>query len=110
MNLLPWSLSTNRMNIEASELNSRLSAGESVKILDVRETLEYHTYNIGGLNIPLGLIRNPEDLELSPQEEVIVVCQRGIRSRTACKLLESMGFTNPRNLVGGLLALRRLNS
>lgn len=98
------------MNIEARELDDRLSAREDVKILDVRETLEYHTFNIGGLNLPLGRIREPEDLDFEPEDEIIVICQRGIRSRTACKLLESMGFTNTRNLVGGLLALRRLNS
>lgn len=98
------------MNIEATELNNRLSAGEAVKILDVRESLEFHTFNIGGQNLPLGRIREPEDLDFEPEDEIIVICQRGIRSRTACKLLEDMGFTNTKNLTGGLLALRRLNS
>ena len=98
------------MNIEATELNNRLSTGEALKILDVRESLEFHTFNIGGLNLPLGRIREPEDLDFEPEDEIIVICQRGIRSRTACKLLEDMGFANTKNLTGGLLALRRLNS
>ncbi|HEY0897239.1 MAG TPA: rhodanese-like domain-containing protein [Sphingobacteriaceae bacterium] len=98
------------MNIEAAEFLARLASREDLRILDVRDELEYHTYNIGGLNVPLGKIREPEDLGLDTAEEIIVVCQRGVRSRTACRLLESMGFSNVRNLVGGLLALRRLNS
>ena len=97
------------MNIEARELADRLTK-DAVKILDVRETLEFHTFNIGGQNLPLGMIREPEDLAFTREDEIIVVCQRGIRSRTACKLLQGMGFTNTKNLVGGLLALRRLNS
>ena len=97
------------MNIEAEEFRKRLSGEEHLRILDVREELEYHTFNIGGLNIPLGKIREPEDLDFGTDEEIIVVCQRGIRSRSACRLLESMGFSNARNLVGGLLALRRLD-
>lgn len=96
------------MNIEASELNKRLADREDLNILDVREELEFHTFNIGGLSLPLGKLREPEDLEFDSEEELIVVCQRGIRSRTACKLLEDMGFKKVRNLVGGLLALRRL--
>jgi rhodanese-related sulfurtransferase len=98
------------MNIDATELNSRLSLQEDLRILDVREELEFHTFNIGGQNIPLGKIPESEDLEFSTSEEIIVVCQRGIRSKTACKILQSMGYSKARNLSGGLLALRRLNS
>ncbi len=98
------------MNIEAAELRERVSAREDLRILDVRDELEFHTFNIGGLNVPLGKIREAEDVDFGTGEEIIVVCQHGVRSRTACALLRSMGFTNTRNLVGGLLALRRLNS
>ena len=106
----PWSHWISKMNIEAAEFLERRSSGEELRILDVRDELEYHTYNIGGFNVPLGKIREPEDFDFEAGDEIIVVCQRGIRSRTACRQLESMGFSNVRNLVGGLLALRRLNS
>jgi adenylyltransferase/sulfurtransferase len=39
--------------IKASELIERLSKGESLNLLVVREFIEFHTYNIGGDNIPL---------------------------------------------------------
>ncbi|MEO8794243.1 MAG: rhodanese-like domain-containing protein [Daejeonella sp.] len=96
------------MNITAGELKAKLSNSESVKILDVREELEFHTFNIGGENIPLGiLLREIEDLDYTKEEEIIVVCQRGLRSETARRALASHGFANVKNLSGGLLAWRR---
>jgi len=82
-----------------------------VFILDVREELEFHTFNIGGQNIPLGKTQKlleDEDLELPTDKAVIVVCQRGLRSKTAKTLLENFGFRNVRNLEGGLLKLQRI--
>ncbi len=80
------------------------------KIIDVREQIEFQTYNLGGQNIPLGiLIKNPEDLEDLKNEELIVICQHGLRSETARRFLLMNGFRNVRNLYGGILALRKLN-
>jgi hypothetical protein len=39
--------------IEGNELFTRLQKSEKLNLLDVREEIEYHTYNIGGINIPL---------------------------------------------------------
>jgi rhodanese-related sulfurtransferase len=80
------------------------------KIIDVREQIEFQTYNLGGQNIPLGiLLKNPEDLEDLKNEELIVICQHGLRSETARRFLLMNGFRNVRNLYGGILALRKLN-
>ncbi|WP_207531632.1 rhodanese-like domain-containing protein [Desertivirga arenae] len=96
-------------DIAPAELKERLQQGEDLKLLDVREQLEYFTYNIGGDNLPLGnLLRDIDDLEYSRDEEIVVICQRGIRSETACKQLSLAGFTKVRNLTGGLLAYRRI--
>lgn len=91
--------------------NIILNSIDDVFILDVREELEFHTFNIGGQNIPLGKIQKlleDEDLELPEDKAVIVVCQRGLRSKTAKTLLENFGFRNVRNLEGGLLKLQRI--
>lgn len=96
------------MNITASELSERLINPESVRIIDVREELEFHTFNIGGENIPLGkLLAGVNDIEFNKEEEIVVVCQRGLRSETARRVLVSHGFGNVKNLSGGLLAWRR---
>lgn len=98
------------MEISARELKSRISAKEELTILDVRDALEFYTFNIGGMNIPVGKLTESAELDLEKEDELIVVCQRGIRSRTACRILHSMGYKNVKNLTGGLLALQRINN
>lgn len=76
--------------------------------LDVREKLEFHTFNVGGVNIPLVKLQQlitDDELDISKDQPVIVICQRGLRSRTAKTLLTQNGYKNVRNLTGGLLKL-----
>ncbi|MBC7914005.1 MAG: rhodanese-like domain-containing protein [Pyrinomonadaceae bacterium] len=96
-------------DITALELKEKLSEGFNLYLVDVREPLEYHTYNIGGQNIPLGSLSHQiNSLKHKKEEEIIVICQRGIRSETARILLLESGFTKVRNLTGGLLAYRKV--
>lgn len=96
--------------ISAAEFKLRNIEPLPFQIIDVREALEYQTFNLGGENIPLGiLLRGADDLEYDKDSEIIVICQRGLRSETARLTLVSHGFNNVRNLAGGLLAIRRLN-
>lgn len=81
--------------------------------IDVREEIEFHTYNVGGKNIPLGKLVSEianDDLDFDEEDTIIVICQRGIRSKTAKTVLEQNGYKNVRNLLGGLLNLRRLTT
>ena len=94
--------------ITASELASKLADSPQPVLLDVREELEFHTFNIGGQNIPLGhLIQSIDDLEIDLVEEIVVICQRGIRSLTACSVLEAAGYKNVLNLNDGLLGWQK---
>ena len=96
------------MNITLNELKRRLDLHESVQIIDVREQLEFHTFNIGGENIPLGkLLAEVDEIEYDRNQEIVVVCQRGLRSETARRVLAEKGFANVKNLSGGLLAWRK---
>lgn len=95
--------------IEAHELLIRLNDGENLNLLDVREEIEYHTYNIGGLNIPLSkLDKRTSQLTYNKTDEVIVICKAGLRSETARSILMQSGYRQVRNLTGGLLALQKL--
>jgi rhodanese-related sulfurtransferase len=97
-------------NITAEELKSRLDAGEKVNLVDVRELNENAEYNIGGTLYPLGKIQgmNVEELEHMKNEEVVCYCRSGNRSGQACLILDTLGFTNTKNLVGGMLKWREL--
>ena len=96
--------------ITVEELKKRLDAGEQLNIIDVREPHEYAEYNMGARLIPLGniLSMQTDELEDYKTEELIVHCRSGPRSAQACLFLETMGYSNCKNLEGGILAWREL--
>ncbi len=98
--------------ISVDELKRRKDAGEELYILDVREPHEYAEVNMGALLIPLGKVisMQVDEIEDWKDKEVIVHCRSGVRSLQACAVLEQMGFTNTKNLTGGILAWQELNS
>lgn len=96
--------------INAAELIERLNNGDAPLLLDVREKIEYYTYNIGGINIPLSVLADEwEQLDDNKSAEIVVVCKAGIRSRTAQQILQQHGFGNVKNLTGGLTAIQKLH-
>ncbi|MET6998207.1 rhodanese-like domain-containing protein [Chitinophaga defluvii] len=99
-------------NITPEELKQRIDAGEALHIVDVREPHERAEFNIGGTLVPLGHIQamQVDELEELKDQEVIVYCRSGNRSGQACMLLETMGFTNVKNLTGGMLKWQELYS
>ena len=62
-------------------------------------------FNIGGILLPLGNIPSmqTDDIDALKEKEVICYCRSGQRSMQACLMLESMGFSNVKNLAGGML-------
>ncbi len=95
--------------IDAAELLNRLDKGEKLNLLDVREKMEFNTYNIGGKNIPLKNVgTDAAGITANKNEEIIIICTAGLRSATAATLLANAGYTNARNLTGGLLALQKI--
>ena len=93
-------------DITIADLKQRQQAGETLHILDVRETWENEESRIpGSQNIPLNELPNKlDDLEELKEQEVIVHCKSGARSATAKAFLTQQGFTNVRNLLGGMMA------
>lgn len=95
------------MDITVQELRERLDKGEKLNLFDVRQPDEYEADNIGATLIPLGeLPFRVDELDGLQDEEVIVHCRSGARSARAQQFLEENGFTNVRNVVGGMLAYR----
>ena len=92
--------------ISVEELKERMDAGEKLNIIDVREPHEYAEFNIGAKLIPLGKIQTMQidEIEDLKDEEVIIHCRSGQRSMMACMFLDTLGFKNTKNLVGGMLA------
>ena len=95
------------MDITAQDLKQRIEKGETLNLIDVREPNEYEADNIGATLIPLGdLPYRLDELDGLQDEEVIVHCRSGARSAKAQQYMEENGFSNVRNVIGGILAYR----
>jgi rhodanese-related sulfurtransferase len=73
-------------------------------VIDVRDTHEFVKSHIEeAVNIPVGkLDEKLPTLEKHKNHPIVVVCQTGSRSVTACKTLTKAGFTQVFNLSGGM--------
>lgn len=88
------------------DLEARLSAGARPRVIDVRERDELlgELGHIGGVeHVPLATLAQA-CADWSPDEELIVVCRSGGRSRKAALTLVARGFRDVHDLVGGMLA------
>lgn len=77
---------------------------DNTSLIDVREKNDFSNGHIeNAINAPLG--KFDEQLNLLEQYKnspLIVVCQNGSRSTTACRKLNKHGFTNIYHLRGGM--------
>lgn len=87
--------------ISVPDFRILIKEAAEITLIDVREEEEHESFNIGGLNIPLGeLMQNAATIPKSGN--VIIYCKRGIRSAIAIQRLEDrFGYTNLINLQGG---------
>ncbi|MFJ5771609.1 rhodanese-like domain-containing protein [Psychrobacillus sp. NPDC093180] len=91
------------MNVITTEqLLEKIDAGETVSVIDVRESEEVATGIIpGAKHIALGQIETRMD-QLDKSVPHYIVCKAGGRSAMACEILEENGFTVT-NVAGGML-------
>jgi len=74
----------------------------SGQLLDVRSQKEFDKWHIeGALHIPVTELRERLD-ELDLQTPLYVYCKSGFRAYLACRILIQRGFSEVRNLSGGL--------
>lgn len=92
--------------ITPHELKSLMeSRGDDIVLVDVREGWEREAFNIGGIHLPMGDLA-ARYREIPADKEVVVYCEKGIRSTIVIQRLEGAGFTNLINLSGGMKAWR----
>lgn len=98
--------------ISVEELAQRLSSEDSLQLVDVREPQEVSIAHIDGfVNLPLSQFPDWADqvnTRLNPQAETLVLCHHGIRSAQMCQWLIVQGFTNVKNIAGGIDAYSTL--
>ncbi len=74
----------------------------SALLIDVREKDEWELGHIkGARHIALSWLVKGNIPDISKSQEIILYCQRGIRSKQAATLLKNSGFTDVTNMSGG---------
>jgi adenylyltransferase/sulfurtransferase len=99
-------LQVDNQSITVHELNQLLNSPNPPLLLDVREPYEYEIANLGGQNISLSQLETRLN-ELPKSQAIVVHCKSGARSEKAIQLLREAGFTNLKNLEGGILAWQK---
>ena len=97
------------MDITVTELKSKIDTGAAPLMIDVREPHEWdrdhlpQVRKIAQGNIPASL----NELDSFKDQEIVLICRSGRRSHNITEFLKSKGFSNPRNLAGGMLAWKK---
>lgn len=93
-------------SISAAELKQWQERGADFQLIDVRELTEWNIVRIAGArHIPKDKIVSEEMVALLEKDMPIVLhCKSGVRSRNVLRVLQKHGFSNLKNLEGGILA------
>lgn len=93
--------------IDSASLQTRLSAGEDILLVDIRTPAEIAQGAIpNAMILPMHLIPLRMS-ELPRDREVVLYCRSGARSYHACAYLAQQGFDKVVNLRGGIIAWAR---
>jgi rhodanese-related sulfurtransferase len=93
--------------INVEELAVLLAAGApNLQLIDVREPQEVAIASLRGFQVlPLSKFEQWSGEIASrfhPQVETLVLCHHGVRSAQMCQWLLNMGFSNVKNIAGGI--------
>jgi molybdopterin/thiamine biosynthesis adenylyltransferase/rhodanese-related sulfurtransferase len=92
------------MDITVTELKARMDRGDAPRLIDIREPHEHAICTIPGAELIPAAQFIQRLGEFDPAAEIVVHCKSGGRSGRAVDMMKARGFTNARNLTGGVLA------
>jgi len=91
------------LEISSSQVKSLEKRGEAFTLLDVREPWEWEASRLeGAKHIPMGDIPMRAHQELDPDDRIIVMCHRGMRSLSVANWLRQQGFERTQSMRGGI--------
>ncbi|MEO7714816.1 MAG: rhodanese-like domain-containing protein [Capsulimonas sp.] len=92
-------------HLSAAELQERLENGDHPTLVDVRTPAEYFQYHLENVQlIPIDEFASRAAGELSSDEEIVLICEHGVRSEMAAQYLASLGYENVATMDGGMAA------
>lgn len=94
------------ISVEDLAIALETKSSDSVQLIDVREPQEVATAAISGfVNLPLSQYEHWASQihdRFDPDKETLVMCHHGIRSAQMCYWLNQQGFSNVKNIIGGI--------
>ena len=94
---------TLEIEISSGQVKLLQKRGETFTLLDVREPWEWEASRLEGAKlIPMGDIPTRAHQELNPEEHIIVMCHRGMRSLSVANWLRQQGFEKVQSMRGGI--------
>ncbi len=89
--------------ITPEEVQQKLARDEEVFVVDVRTPREYQQYHIpDAILLPTDEFADRFRRELNEDDEIILVCEHGIRSEAAASFLAGQQFENVATMTGGM--------
>jgi len=89
------------IQLSSDQLNTRISKGEEIFLVDARTRSEFKIAHIeGAINIPAPELRTRYK-ELGKTQQITLICRTGNRSSMAASLLKQLGF-DVVNVAGGM--------
>lgn len=89
--------------VDVEETQERLSSGDDVRLIDVREDDEWNAgHAVGAEHLGRGIIeRDIEERVPDKSTDLILYCGGGYRSALAADVLHRMGYINVFSMAGG---------
>ena len=89
--------------ISPQDVRARLEAGETLTLVDVRQPWEYARSHISGaLLLPTDIFAANYSALLNPGDEIICLCEHGVRSEAAARFLAAQGYAKAATMMGGM--------
>jgi len=95
--------------ISPGDVADKIAAGEDIVLLDVRTPEEYSEVHLeNSVLLPVGQLSQQTlaDVGLgehAKDEEIIIYCRSGARSKQAYDIMNSLGYTNIKSVAGGMI-------
>lgn len=105
--LLFWWVPFGRVpEISPLDLHSKMKGKDAPHIIDVRTRLEWNANRIdGAVNIPVSSLKRAlRTLDLPKDRPIVTICLSAHRSIPAVRLLTASGYSDVRQLQGGMQA------
>lgn len=94
------------ISVEQLAIALQNQSQDQLQLIDVREPQEVETAAIDGFtNLPLSQYEQWADQihnQFDADKETFVLCHHGVRSAQMCYWLNQQGFTNVKNVIGGI--------